>query len=185
MTIIRAPRPHSNFTMLKNEIVRDSKITYRARGLLTYLLSQPDHWRTNSDRLSYPETEGRDAIRSALNELSNAGYLVLLKRQRANGTWVTEWLVYDEPTPNRSVDDLWTTLEPCFPPTPEKPTSVSQALKKELLSKYVDKKSETLLKTHGVQLCTTCNGSGKNASTTKNGYIITACGTCRGAGTKQ
>ena len=67
--------------MLKNEIVRDSNITYRARGLLTYLLSQPDHWRTNSDRLSYPATEGRDAIRSALNELSNAGYLVLLKRQ--------------------------------------------------------------------------------------------------------
>ena len=56
MTIIRAPRPENNFTIIKNEIVRDTKVSYRARGLLAYLLSQPDHWRTNSDRLTYPGT---------------------------------------------------------------------------------------------------------------------------------
>ena len=185
MTIIRAPRPANNFTIIKNEIVRDTKVSYRARGLLAYLLSQPDHWRTNSDRLTYPGTEGRDAIRSALKELSDVGYVVLVKRQRANGTWLTEWLVYDEPIANRTVDELWTNIEPCFEPTPEKPTSDNQALKKELLNNIVDKKSETLLKTQHVRLCTTCNGSGKNASTTKNGYIISKCGTCRGAGTEQ
>ena len=77
---------------------------------------------------------------------------------------------------------LWTTLEPCFPPTPEKPTSDNQALKKELLSKHLDKKSETLLKTQTVSLCTTCNGSGKKMCLVCDGKGNFFCGNCRGRG---
>ena len=129
MTIIRAPRPECNFSIINNEIIRNQQLTYRARGILTFLLSQPDHWRTNTDRLAYPNTEGRDAIRSAMNELQLAGYVVLVKRQRANGQWLSEWLVYDEPAQNRSVDDLWITSTNDTLPKPEKPTSENQALK--------------------------------------------------------
>jgi hypothetical protein len=184
MTIIRAPRPERNFSIINNEIIRNQQLTYRARGILTFLLSQPDHWRTNTDRLAYPGTEGRDAIRSAMNELQDAGYVVLLKRQRPNGQWLSEWLVYDEPVQNRSVDDLWITSTNPTLPKPEKPTSENQALKERLTNKIDAKKSQTLLKTMTTTLCTTCNGSGKNASTTNNGYLIKACGTCKGAGTQ-
>jgi hypothetical protein len=184
MTIIRAPRPERNFSIINNEIIRNQQLTYRARGILAFLLSQPDHWRTNTDRLAYPGTEGRDAIRSAMNELQEAGYVVLLKRQRANGQWLSEWLVYDEPAQNRSVDDLWITSTNPTLPKPEKPTSENQALKERLTNKIDAKKSQTLLKTMTVTLCTTCNGSGKNASTTNKGYLIKACGTCKGACTQ-
>jgi hypothetical protein len=184
MTIIRAPRPERNFSIINNEIIRNQQLTYRARGILAFLLSQPDHWRTNTDRLAYPNTEGRDAIRSAMNELQLAGYVVLVKRQRANGQWLSEWLVYDEPAQNRSVDDLWITSTNDTLPKPEKPTSDNQALKERLTNKIDVKESQTLLKTMTVTLCTTCNGSGKNASTTNKGYIISICGTCKGAGTQ-
>lgn len=180
MTIIRAPRPERNFTIISNAIVRDQKLTYRARGILAYLLSQPDHWRTNADRMQYPSTEGRDAIRSALNELEKAGYVVFVKRQTAKGTWLSEWLVYDEPVHNRTVDDLWTTEEKEPQPSPEKPTPDNQAIYKELINKIDAKKSERLLKTQLPSLCKTCAGSGKNVTTTIKGYQIGICSSCKG-----
>jgi hypothetical protein len=119
-----------------------------------------------------------------MNELQEAGYVVLLKRQRPNGQWLSEWLVYDEPLHNRSVDDLWISATNTELPKPEKPTSDNQALIQELTNKIDVKKSQTLLETMNTRLCTTCNGSGKNASTTNKGYLIKACGTCKGAGTQ-
>lgn len=183
MTIIRAPRPNRNFTILNNDITRANNVTYRARGILAYLLSQPDHWRTNSDRLQYPGTEGRDAIRSALDELQRAGYVVFVTRQTAKGTWISEWLVYDEPVHNRPVDDLWTSKENGDEPTPEKPASENQAIYKELLSKMDAKKSETLLKSQEPSLCKTCAGSGRSVSSTIKGYKIGICNSCKGSAT--
>jgi hypothetical protein len=180
VTIIRAPRPERNFTIISNAIVRDQKLTYRARGILAYLLSQPDHWRTNADRMQYPSTEGRDAIRSALNELEKAGYVVFVKRQTAKGTWLSEWLVYDEPVHNRTVDDLWTSKENGDQPSPEKPTPDNQAIYKELINKMDAKKSERLLKTQLPSLCKTCAGSGRNVTTTIKGYQIGICSSCKG-----
>ena len=47
--IIRAARPHQNYTVVHNELIEDSQLTWKARGILVYLLSKPDHWRTGWD----------------------------------------------------------------------------------------------------------------------------------------
>jgi len=97
VSIVRAPRPESQFTQLRNDVLRDKRLSFRARGILAWILSQPDNWATDADRLAREGTEGRDAIRTALRELRGAGYVVQARRQNDLGRWVTDTLVYDTP----------------------------------------------------------------------------------------
>lgn len=97
MSIIRAQRPHQGFTVVRNDVAQDTRLSYRARGLLIYILSLPDNWRTDSMALAKASLEGRDAVRKALTEMENAGYLKRTKRQNDLGHWETLWYVYDHP----------------------------------------------------------------------------------------
>lgn len=94
--IVRSNR-HDRFTVLPNDALRDERLSWKARGLLAYLLSQPDGWRTNSSHLWKQSPNGRDAVRAGLAELLAAGYLVRRKHQNAAGHWITDQIIYDHP----------------------------------------------------------------------------------------
>lgn len=96
VNIVRGPRRHG-FVIVPNKALEDARLSFRARGVLAYLLSRPDGWQTDSERLALGASEGRDAIRTALTELDRAGYLTRTKRQDAGGHWITECSVTDDP----------------------------------------------------------------------------------------
>ena len=50
--IHRQPRITTNFTVVPNQILNDGRISFRAKGLLVYILSKPDHWRTTTSHLA-------------------------------------------------------------------------------------------------------------------------------------
>lgn len=112
--IVRTPRRRENFTIISNEIIRDQRLSWKARGLLIYVLSQPDHWRTSSAHLASISPEGIHAVRSGLKELEQIGYLRRIRRQRANGTWIHDVLIYDQPVDNP--EDKWLS----YPPTDDR-----------------------------------------------------------------
>lgn len=98
MAIIRAPRPDSGYTIIRNDVLRDARLSYRARGLLAEILSRPDNWRIDSRQLADHAKEGREAIRTALREIEAAGYIKRTKRQDPDtGRWTTDTVVYDTP----------------------------------------------------------------------------------------
>lgn len=95
--IIHGPRPNRDFTVIPNRVLRDELLSYRARGLLCYLLSMPPDWQVSSHRLTLEVGEGRDAVRAAIRELISVGYMELMKMQGEDGRFTTHYIVTAEP----------------------------------------------------------------------------------------
>jgi hypothetical protein len=104
----------ADFTVIPNAVLRDRRLSARARGVLVYLLSLADGWQTTADRLAQEFLEGRDAIRTALRELEAVGYLRRDKyRDPATMTWRSSWEVTDDPaTFDLGTPELSTGKEP-------------------------------------------------------------------------
>ena len=129
MSIIRSPRKESNFTIVSNRVLRDERISYRARGILLDILSRPDNWRVSADALARSGKEGRDAILTALNELRQFGYIVTVKKQDEFGKFSTDNYVYDIP----QITEVG--LPVVGSPTPSFPKSDNQGSIEELSKK--------------------------------------------------
>jgi hypothetical protein len=97
MSIYRAPRPESNWTQIRNEIIEDSRLTFKATAVLIYVLSKPDNWRTSTRHLATVKKEGIDAIRTAMSELECVGYIKRRRYQDEQGKWQYDTLVFDTP----------------------------------------------------------------------------------------
>jgi len=96
--IVRGKRPEDPFDRILRTTIRDSNLSYRARGVLMRLLSNVDGYRMSSIDLAREGKEGRDSIRTALNELKGAGYIVRVIVKNSLCKVVDNYLVvYDEP----------------------------------------------------------------------------------------
>lgn len=75
MSIVRVEKS-KNYTVMTNYHLRDKRLSLKAKGLMSYMLSLPDEWDFSIKGLSACLPEGKDAIVSGLKELETCGYLV-------------------------------------------------------------------------------------------------------------
>lgn len=83
------------FTVLGNEVLRDNRLSFCARGILGHLLSLPDGQRGDIRTLAERTPEGRERVASALRELEGFGYLKRTVRRTPEGRLYTEVDVFD------------------------------------------------------------------------------------------
>ena len=74
MSIIRVQK-NSNYSIISNVHLQDETLSWKAKGILSYLLSKPDNWQVYIAHLKNQSTDGRDATASGIRELINAGYI--------------------------------------------------------------------------------------------------------------
>jgi hypothetical protein len=99
MTVVHAI--HSNrFTQIENDILRDERLSFRAHGLHTYLLSFPPDWHFDLNWIADRVKDGISAIRSAINELISFGYVRRVIRRSPSGQFQAwDYEVYERPLP--------------------------------------------------------------------------------------
>ena len=68
-------KKEKNYTVIDNTFIRDTRISWKAKGLMTYFLSLPDDWGIHLSEVEKHATDGRDSLRSAIKELKQYGYL--------------------------------------------------------------------------------------------------------------
>jgi len=104
--IFRMHRRDLPFTVIWNDILNDDRISFKAKGILVYLLSKPDDWVVRSGHLAGVGPDGRGALRSGMQELEDAGYLRLDRLRSDDGLLEgTQWQVYDNPH-NAEIDSV-------------------------------------------------------------------------------
>ncbi len=64
-----------NFTTIRNDILQDENLSWKAKGIFVYLWSQKDDWQYYSKEVAKHSSDGLKSLRSGLKELQNAGYL--------------------------------------------------------------------------------------------------------------
>lgn len=71
----------SRFTTIDNAILNDKLVSWKAKGLFTYLWSKPDNWNYSVKEVSKHAKDGRDSTSDGVQELEEHGYL---KREQIN-----------------------------------------------------------------------------------------------------
>ena len=90
---------NNNYTVISNTHLKERKMTLKAKGLLTLMLSLPPDWDYSIEGLISICVEGERAINSTLNELKEFGYLRIEKLPPRKGKNQFEYIynIYEKP----------------------------------------------------------------------------------------
>lgn len=82
--IFRVPKIE-NFSIISNIHFKDRRLSLRAKGLLSLILSLPSDWDLTLKGLVKICTEGRDAVGNTVKELQSFGYVKKSQTRHTNG----------------------------------------------------------------------------------------------------
>lgn len=96
MTKFRVEK-NKNYTVMSNIHLRDKNLSYKAKGLLSFMLSLPDDWDYSINGLVSLSKERSKAVRSAIKELEDNKYLVRERNHLENGRFDYDYIIYEVP----------------------------------------------------------------------------------------
>jgi hypothetical protein len=99
MAIIKVNRT-KNYTVMSNHHLRNENLSLKAKALMSIMLSLPDSWDYSVKGLVAICKESENTIVSALKELKEQGYLVVIKlmpNETNSGRIEYQYNIYEEP----------------------------------------------------------------------------------------
>lgn len=97
MPMFRIEKNREYVVMSKHHL-KNKKLSLKAKGLMSFVLSLPDDWEFSIKGLSLVLKEGEEAIASALKELEEQEYLERIKQRNEEGKFgQVEYIFYEIP----------------------------------------------------------------------------------------
>lgn len=117
-----------DFTVMSNHHLRNTKLSLKAKGLLSLMLSLPEGWDYTTKGLAHICRDGVDSISTAIRELEQCGYLTRRRLRRENGQLGDiEYTIHERPAAD---------TEDGFPPDPPAPIQENPILAKPVQEKH-------------------------------------------------
>jgi hypothetical protein len=82
---------------MSNEFLRNKELSLKAKGLLAVCLSLPDTWDYSINGLVAICKESITAVRNAMKELEDLGYMKINKLQNEKGHFYYEYVIFETP----------------------------------------------------------------------------------------
>lgn len=97
--IIRVEK-NNNYVVMNRTALNDERLSWKAKGIIAYMLSMPDDWVFYVEELVTHSTDGERAFRAGFKELQEAGYVV--RKPIREGQRIKSWetIVYEVPQDN-------------------------------------------------------------------------------------
>ena len=128
MSVFRVEK-NKGYTVMSNHHLRNHTLSLKAKGLLSQMLSLPDDWDYTLQGLAQINKESIDAIREAVRELEQAGYITRSRERDARGCLRgTIYTIYEQPQTQPEPEKPAQAVPALVQPTLEKPMLDSPAL---------------------------------------------------------
>lgn len=75
MGIIKIEKRENPFAQIDKTPINDDQLSWKAKGILLYLISKPEDWQTTISDLKKRSTDGRESTSSGVKELIEKGYI--------------------------------------------------------------------------------------------------------------
>lgn len=112
MSVIRIHKTN-NFTVMSNYHFKEKKMSLKAKGLLSLMLSLPENWNYSVSGLVSLSKDGKDSVMSALQELEKFGYLTRQQQFNAKGQFSgIEYNIYEEPQQENTITEKQNAASP-------------------------------------------------------------------------
>ena len=86
-----------DYTVINNTVLKDERLSWKAKGVFCYLLSLPEDWVIYQNELLKHSTDGRESLRNAINELEEYGYLIIDKKRDEKGHFTAIYKIIENP----------------------------------------------------------------------------------------
>lgn len=105
MSIIRVEK-NSNYVAMNKTALNDRRLSWKAKGIMAYMLSMPNDWIFYIDELVTHSTDGKDSFRSGFKELKDNGYVerIPIKDEKTKKILRWETIVYEIPFKTNAPD---------------------------------------------------------------------------------
>ena len=133
MSTYRIRKDKNNpYVMMNKEFLSNENLSFKAKGILSYLLSKPDDWKIYEDDLVNQSKDGKTAVRSGLQELMKQGYIIRTQKRTKDGKFDGyDYDVFEHPNLEDSQNDKELT-EAGFPKTGNPKTENNKVLINDL-----------------------------------------------------
>jgi hypothetical protein len=79
------------FKTIKLSCVEDHSLSWKAKGIHTYIISRPPGWKINSNDLKSRSIDGTSSLRSGIKELIEAKYLYKMIKRNPKTKQIVQW----------------------------------------------------------------------------------------------